>query len=231
MGSSFSVFSKFRGKIDRVDVMPLNSDVAMFIDNDKPFSALGHFPIVACVDIVGNPSYLARVNINLQGTPQYCVTTIREGDSTVTYRDELGSSQVTDYFQVLVLRHDPIDFSRDRLENNALRPRRRALDPTGPAYWLRYFPERDPEVMEDATGCLREYESHLVDWMERYDLKFEWGYNVDTNESAVAGSGIFVTSVQSDDENICSNLSGKLRKTRESIFLQVAGEESVLDVS
>ncbi|KLO16301.1 hypothetical protein SCHPADRAFT_901686 [Schizopora paradoxa] len=81
----------------------------------------------------------------------------------------------TDDFQILVLRHDPVDFPRYRSyvhKHNILRPREGAMDPTGPVYWLRYFPDTDPDIVEDAR-CLAECEGNLRKWMEERDVNFD----------------------------------------------------------
>ncbi len=48
-------------------------------------------------------------------------------------------------FFVLTLRHNPSDFPASHP-----RPRKGAMDPTDPVFWLRFWPEKDPEYFEDA---------------------------------------------------------------------------------
>lgn len=63
---------------------------------------------------------------------------------------------MTDEFFVLALRHDPPP-----------RPSypRGALDPTGPVFWLRFWPVKDPDYYEDEGGRLRD-DRHLEAFLD-----------------------------------------------------------------
>ncbi|KLO19912.1 hypothetical protein SCHPADRAFT_46401 [Schizopora paradoxa] len=173
---SESLKSQHRG-IEHIDVLPLHDNVVMSIGFDNtPFSSSGHFPILACLDGSGEPLYLAFVR---DREWRLRFATGREGESTITYHDEFGNGVKSAKFEVLVLRHDPVDFEFDIYEDDPLR--KFAKDPTGLLYWLRYFPDRAPEVDNDpperlnATGPLVELKDSLFEWMDELNLGSGWG--------------------------------------------------------
>lgn len=171
-------------QIECVDVMPLDRDTVTLILCDGPFSATGHFPILACSGELGKPLYLAL--IFLDGKHQFKVGTVQEGESTAVYFDDSGDTKETMDFQILVLRHDPIDkFSNNSCRAcNPLWPRMGAMDPTGPMHWVQYFPQRNTDLIKDATGCLKEHESHFLSWKEEHNVDFNWG----PDSTSVAGA-------------------------------------------
>jgi len=140
-----------------VDTMSLRGDAVLWLSvngDDAPFDATGHYPILAGYDSSGNPLFVAAVRIEF-----LCYfAPVAEGASTLTYQDELGDEHVSHGFFVLALRHNPSDISPPYP-----RARAGAMDPTGPLYWLRCWPERDPEYFEDELleGDDRRFESAL----------------------------------------------------------------------
>ncbi|KLO08597.1 hypothetical protein SCHPADRAFT_1000827 [Schizopora paradoxa] len=120
------------------------------VKTNEPFNATGHFPIIAFRErSTDSPFYLALVTTQNDGIWIYAA--VREGDSFATYLDFHGKVQVTNNFRVLVLRSDPVDFPYT-WDWDKFRHREGALDPTGPVYWLQYFPERDPDMFENVEG-------------------------------------------------------------------------------
>lgn len=142
------------GAIEQIDTIPLPTGFVILLrrsDVKVPFSATGHFPIMAFQKEFEQPSYLAIARDEMKTSRKY-ITTVKEGDSVATYYNRNGEVKLTDDFQVLALRYDPIDFPADPMfyQWRVLRPRAGSLDPTGPVYWLQYYPEMDPEFFEDA---------------------------------------------------------------------------------
>lgn len=144
------------GNIEQIDAIPLPTGFVIPVRRshaNAPFSATGHFPILAFQKESEEPSYLAtaRDTVTTKSSRKY-ITTVKEGDSVVMYYDRNGEAKFTDDFQVLALRYDPMDFPVDSMVYlwRDLRSRAGSLDPTGPVYWLQYYPEMDPEFFEDA---------------------------------------------------------------------------------
>lgn len=109
------------------------------------FHRAGHYPILAGYRFVFYrrrvPLYVAVVR---SGDIWY-FTCVEEGACQVTYTDEVGDVQTTHDFFVLALRHNPSDTTPPYPCT-----RRGAMDPTGPIFWLRFWPERDPDYYEDS---------------------------------------------------------------------------------
>ncbi|KLO09811.1 hypothetical protein SCHPADRAFT_943343 [Schizopora paradoxa] len=125
-----------------VDTMLLNGRTVTFLHVDgksRLFDCTGHFPILVGYDTAsGQPLYVAVLRAN-PDAPWY-FTTVEDGASSVTYTDEVGEVHhhvVQDFF-VLALRYDPVD-----LPSIDSYYRRGAKDPTGPVYWLEFFPQKD----------------------------------------------------------------------------------------
>ncbi|KLO12150.1 hypothetical protein SCHPADRAFT_941480 [Schizopora paradoxa] len=142
------------GCIDRVDATVLSAEmVASFMRSDlnSPFNSTSHYPILASLDDSGVSFYLALVyRPDNEWHMRHFFTSVKDGDTVATWYDEHGRANITSDFTVLVLRHDPTDFpiGRNDYPWQFFRPRTGALDPTGPIYWLQYFPEKDPEFFD-----------------------------------------------------------------------------------
>ncbi len=67
------------------------------------------------------------------------ITVVADGASAVTYMDDLGQAHITHKFCVIVLRHNPSDM----FPPYPLIPKG-TIDLTGPMFWLKLWPERDP---------------------------------------------------------------------------------------
>ncbi|KLO12133.1 hypothetical protein SCHPADRAFT_998361 [Schizopora paradoxa] len=141
------------GDIDRIDATLLRDDIIKLLPvNEKaPFDATGHFPITAFLDDSNAPLYVSIVTKD-DGTEIFA--TVKDGDPYAAYHDERGEVQRHLIFRVLVLRHDPVDFPHKEIEKDCFIPRTGALDPTGPVYWLQYFPKKDMEFFEDVEEYL-----------------------------------------------------------------------------
>ncbi|KLO09815.1 hypothetical protein SCHPADRAFT_548947 [Schizopora paradoxa] len=113
-------------------------------DNDSPvFSCDGHYPILAGVDPeTADPLYVAVVHQEVD-SPWY-FTTAKDGASSVEYTNEVGERLESSNFFVLALRHDPID-----LPPQDIRHRAGAKDPTGPVYWVEFWPTKDVHYFDD----------------------------------------------------------------------------------
>ncbi len=110
------------------------------VGQKSPFNATGHYPILGGYDPTGQLLYVAAARLE----HVWHFTTVRDGASTAVYTDEVGETYTTNRFFVLALRHDPCDFAPPYP-----RARKGAMDPTGPVFWLRFWPEKDPEYCED----------------------------------------------------------------------------------
>jgi len=111
------------------------------LEGISKFDCTGHYPILAGYDPTDEPLYVAAVRLEFL----WHFTTVKDGASIVYYSDEVGETHTTNEFFVLALRHDPSD-----LPAPYSRARKGAMDPTGPVFWLRFWPEKDPEYYEDA---------------------------------------------------------------------------------
>lgn len=109
------------------------------------FHSTGHYPILAgCRYFPTLRRALLYVAAVRSGDIWY-FTHVQEGASSATYTDEVGDVQTTHDFFVLALRHNPSDMTPPYP-----RTRRGAMDPTGPVFWMKFWPERDPDYFEDS---------------------------------------------------------------------------------
>ncbi|KLO16299.1 hypothetical protein SCHPADRAFT_938063 [Schizopora paradoxa] len=148
-----------------IDTMLLDGKTltCLRVDNESPvFGCDGHYPILAGVDPeTADPLYVAVVRQEVD-SPWY-FTTAKDGASAVEYTNEVGEKVKTRSFFVLALRHDPID-----LPPQDSRHRVGAKDPTGPVYWMEFWPRKDAHYFYDDR--LRDdqlLESLLKDLRER----------------------------------------------------------------
>jgi len=121
-------------------VLPFNDQESSIDSQEYHFKGTGHYPILAGYDSDGEPLYVAAVRLD----HLWHFTTVKDSASTAVYTDEVGETHTANDFFVLALRHDPSD-----LPPPYPRVRKRAMDPTGPVFWLRFWPEKDPEYYED----------------------------------------------------------------------------------
>ncbi|KLO08257.1 hypothetical protein SCHPADRAFT_1001082 [Schizopora paradoxa] len=115
-----------------------------FRGKELPFDCTGHYPILAGYTPFGHPLYVAVLRVD----NFWFFTTVRDHASYVVYNNEFGDSVTTSDFSVLALRHSPSDFvsPSDPRRGQA---RAGARDPTGPVYWLRFWPRKDSEYFKD----------------------------------------------------------------------------------
>jgi len=128
-----------------VDTMLLNGHmvVCLRVDGTKPqtrFNGEGHYPILAGYDLLGESLYVAAVRLE----HIWFFACVANGASKVTYTDEMGDIHTTYEFFVLALRHDPCDF-----RSPYPRAHEGAMDPTGPLFWQKFWPEKDLDYYED----------------------------------------------------------------------------------
>ncbi|KLO12128.1 hypothetical protein SCHPADRAFT_891022 [Schizopora paradoxa] len=152
--------------IDRVDATVLSCEMVtsfMRPDLKSQFNSTSHYPILAFYDDSGVPFYLVFASrFTKERGMRHFFTSVKDGDTVATWYDEIGRANITSDFKVLVLRHDPIDFpvGRNDFPWGFTQPRTGSVDPTGPIYWLQYFPERDPEFFD--IGCREQRETNKI---------------------------------------------------------------------
>ncbi len=93
----------------------------------------------------------------------YYFTSVEDGASIVTYTDEVGDRHKMSNFLVLALRRDPSDITPPYpcIPGGA-------MDPTGPLYWLKFWPEKDPDYIA-ASESAREDDNHLQSLLSSFD--------------------------------------------------------------
>ncbi|KLO09051.1 hypothetical protein SCHPADRAFT_1000526 [Schizopora paradoxa] len=126
-----------------VDTMVVDDKgiICLRVDGAKfHFDETGHFPILAGYGAFGEPLYIASVRVG----DIWHFTTVTNDAAEATYIDEVGDVHTVQTFFVLALRHDPTDLRPPH-------PRKRpgAMDPTGPFFWLKFWPKKDPDYFED----------------------------------------------------------------------------------
>ncbi|KLO09826.1 hypothetical protein SCHPADRAFT_892831 [Schizopora paradoxa] len=131
-------------------------------NDDKSFDCTGHYPILAGTDYVtGEPLYVAFVRLDFN-SPWY-FTTVKDGASSAKYMNEIGEEQISQDFFVLALRHDPVDRPPQDVHD-----RTGTKDPTGPVYWVEFWPKKDAHYVNDERlRDGRHLESFLDDLHER----------------------------------------------------------------
>ncbi len=98
--------------------------------------------MLAGFDSAGDPLYLAVVDYGNR-----TITCVKDGAATVSVTSN-GFTYVLSSFDVLVLRHDPMS-SQDYAP---VAPG--AIDPTGPVFWRKLWPTRDPVLLEDPSSWM-----------------------------------------------------------------------------
>ncbi len=117
-----------------------NTVMAIDIEAGEAFDVTGHYPILAGLDSrTGGPLYVAQHNeLNSM------LTCVKNGASHATFINADGRTETVNEFRVPVLRHDPVNLDSISVPEGA-------MDPTGPVFWLKYWPKRDPSLPEDPT--------------------------------------------------------------------------------
>lgn len=124
-----------------IDVMVLETNAVLWISVDgsqSPFDSTGHYPILAGNNELGRALFICAVRVE----QCYHFTCLEDGASSVRYTDEIGDTHITEKFLVLALRYDPSDRTPPYPQRHS-----RAMDPTGPLHWLRFWPETDPDYV------------------------------------------------------------------------------------
>ncbi|KLO08595.1 hypothetical protein SCHPADRAFT_944312 [Schizopora paradoxa] len=107
------------------------------------FDCKGHYPILAGYEMgTREPLYVAVVR--LRSDSPWHFTTVKDGATSVKYTDEVGEEHIELDFFVLALRHDPTDIPPPKYSHL----RTKAKDPTGPVYWLKFWPRKDPQYTD-----------------------------------------------------------------------------------
>ncbi|KLO08604.1 hypothetical protein SCHPADRAFT_931694 [Schizopora paradoxa] len=164
-----------------VDTMFLDGHLLTLLhihDKTPFFDCTGHYPILAGYEMgTRDPFYIAVARLK-PDSPWY-FTTIKDGASSVKYTDEDGEEHIKSDFFVLALRHDPTDIPPPPYSHL----RKGAKDPTGPVYWLKYWPHKDSQyadrevpsddrLLEPFLNALRERkrtEQSLVELLSGFD--------------------------------------------------------------
>lgn len=139
--------------------MVIDGNLVLWLCIGDLFVANGHYPILAGYDRFGNALYVAAVKIGFI----YYFTCIEDGARRAKYTDEIGDTHETDNFLVLALRHDPSDLTPPYPCSTG-----GALDQTGPLYWLKFWPEKDPDYCA-ATDSAEADDGHLESVLNSYD--------------------------------------------------------------
>ncbi len=113
--------------LDRIQSYVFVSTAMSFRSNGT-----GHYSdlrrLLPCLEAILRRSRPPRVPLVLHNS--------NRGASYAVYIDEVGETHIAHEFFVLALRHDPSD-----VVPPYPRPRKGAMDPTGPVYWLRFWPK------------------------------------------------------------------------------------------
>lgn len=107
---------------------------------EAKFDSKGHYPILAGYDKNGTSLFVAAIRLELL----WYFTCVKDGASAATFADEIGEIHSTHKSFVLALRYDPTSFM-----SPYPRAHEGAMHPTGPLFWLKFWPERDPDYFED----------------------------------------------------------------------------------
>ncbi len=127
-----------------------NTVMTILVEAGENFDVTGHHPVLAGLDPTGEPLYIA-INDH-PGHHFHIFTCIKDGASHAAFINEDGEMEIIHHFHILVLRHDPIDSSPISTPEGA-------MDPTGPVFWLNYWPKKDPSLPHDLK--LTEIEDEL----------------------------------------------------------------------
>lgn len=112
--------------------------------DDGPFSAEGHFPVLAGYDVLGKELYVAAVE------PSIC-SYVSDGARSLSIADRNGEVRVFSRFKVMVLRYDPFGIIECTIPDDAKLQ-------TGYMYWVG-----------DEKGIYKKYRSYHAN-----PLEFSW---------------------------------------------------------
>lgn len=152
-----------------VDSMVIDGNMVSWYDvKGRGFFVEGHYPISAGYDRHGNSLYIAAVKRKFV----FYFTCVKDGASTARYTDEIGDTHETNNFVVLVLRHDPTDLmpTYPRIPGGA-------MDQTGPLFWLKFWPQKNPDYSPTSDSAKSD-DNHLESLLDSYDSKTDlwmWG--------------------------------------------------------
>lgn len=138
----------------------------------QPFDVTGHYPILAGYDEAdGAALYVAAHKYD----SVYHFTHVKNGARTVRYTDEIGEVHAVGKFFVLALRCDPMDLPlpHPRIPESA-------MDQTGPLYWLKFWPQKDPDYCARSDSGTSD-DSHLESLLNSYSTREKGGMEGDLN--------------------------------------------------
>lgn len=130
----FTSIEEDEGDMHGADVLIGHEELVVWLEADgdkQPFSATGHFPILASYDELGKELYVAQVWVNkdADGGQNKVYTYVSEGQRTVSFHDSNAKKRTVSRFEVMALLHDPCDFGMEVIPEDA-------KFQTGPVYWL-----------------------------------------------------------------------------------------------
>lgn len=147
-----------------VDMMLMKKSDILWLGVDGQtgiFDPTGHYPVVAGYDSSGGAFYIGALHITFKANGydvfDYILSKIGARASSITMSDGIPQNS----FHVMVLQHNPADSPRPLCRTAV-----GALDPTGPLYWTKFWPEKDPELVEfeearptlkDSNLCLERF--------------------------------------------------------------------------
>jgi len=129
------------------------------------YDMTGHYPILAGCGERGTALYVAAVKSEFI----YYFTCVEGGARKARYTDITGGVHETDEFFVLALRRDPTDLTPPY-------PRipRGVMDQTGPLFWLRFWPQKDPDYSA-ASDSAKSDDGHLETILNSYKSQPDFG--------------------------------------------------------
>ncbi|KLO05069.1 hypothetical protein SCHPADRAFT_738206 [Schizopora paradoxa] len=171
-----------------IDIMLIEEDMLYWVDLMTPYASgtvpdelnvTGHFPILADFESTNRPVYIA----NHFDDPT-SLSLVTEGDAAIQYEGENGTWQSAERFVVLCLRHDPVDTPASYFPKSQ---QSGGMDPTGPARWFKFWPEKDAEVLDKCGEMeeLVELENFMDDFSASTDPSDTRGQRKDKFYSAV----------------------------------------------
>ncbi len=105
--------------------------------DEHPFDATGHFPVLAGYNASGREMYIARIWVDNHDVPSV-FTYVVDGARNVSFLGRDGRRRTARRFDVLVLRHDPLDVGVLEIPEGAKLQ-------TGPVYWIREDEDDDSD--------------------------------------------------------------------------------------
>lgn len=139
-----------------VDDLTINSDTTIWIyvnGRERPFDATGHYPIFAGFSASGESYYVALAEAKGGDSEpvSFIAACVANKATAVTWTNHLGETELSQRFYIAVLRRDPVDFPP---QGNSSVNNRRRIDPTGPLFWNRFWPDGDRSIEQPSTCSL-----------------------------------------------------------------------------